>query len=379
MSRIWPFSFNFFLFSGMALIAPNLVPFYQGLGFSGIQVGLLTGITPLVTLIAAPLWTSYGDRWNRHRLALSLALLGSILVVAVFPIIRAFGVILILAISLNFFLSPINSFADTATMVVLADRKDLYGRIRLGGTIGFGLAAFFGGLLFVDFGLRIAFWGCAAFFLVCLLICQKFTFGEGKAIPRVRGAIRLLLRDPGWLRFLTLAFAGGAALAAFNNFFFPLLAGLGASESLMGIALAIGSITEIPVFLFGSLLVRHFGAQRLLLGAVALTGVRLLLFAAASSASHILLAQLLNGLTFPLVWVAGVTYADEAAPLGMKATGQGLFSAAVFGLGSAAGGFLGGPLQEIAGSQGLYLVFGAAVLLVVAVVAKSQRSRKVLT
>jgi PPP family 3-phenylpropionic acid transporter len=79
-----------------------------------------------------------------------------------------------------------------------------------------------------------------------------------------------------------------------------------------------------------------------------------------------MLLQLFAGLTFPAMWVAGVSYADDNAPAGMGATAQGLFGAMVFGFGMAMGGFLGGLLLANLGGQGMYLVVGVIVLAIVA-------------
>ena len=61
MQKIWPFSLNFVFFAGVAFVLPFMVLYYQSLGLSGAEIGLLVGLTPLITLFGAPLWTGLAD------------------------------------------------------------------------------------------------------------------------------------------------------------------------------------------------------------------------------------------------------------------------------------------------------------------------------
>jgi MFS family permease len=189
----------------------------------------------------------------------------------------------------------------------------------------------------------------------------------------IRGRIRTLLTNPRWLLFLTLALAGGSSLAAFNYYLFPYMKELGANESMMGLVIVVGMLSEIPVLFFGNRLIKRFKPYGLLMLSIAVTGLRSLLFAASANSGLILAIQLLNGLTVPAMWIAGVSYADENAPPGMGATAQGLFNGMFLGFGMAVGGVIGGLLLESVGGRGLFLAFGIAAFCVVLLVALLQR------
>ena len=151
----WPFSFYFLLFAGAASYRPYLVLYYQSLSFTGAQIGLLAGIAPLITLLSLPLVTGLADRTNRHRLIMSLSLLVVVSGLVLFPYLKTFILLFGMAILSSVFFSPIIPLSNSATMFMLGDRKDLYGRIRLGGTIGFSIVATLAGSLVENYGLKV--------------------------------------------------------------------------------------------------------------------------------------------------------------------------------------------------------------------------------
>jgi PPP family 3-phenylpropionic acid transporter len=341
--------------------------FFQQLGFSGAEIGLLTGAAPLITFFGAPFWTRLADSTHRHRRIMTLTMGTAIVAVCLIPLFRAFLPILINGLCLSFFMAPVSSFADNSTMHTLGVKREHFGRVRLGGSIGFALMAAIAGVVVQNTELRVAFWVAGCLYLLALLVSRKFDHGTSGAKPAAQHGAGTLLRDPRWIVFLGIAFAGGLALTAVNNYLFPLMKELGARESIMGIALTIGTVFEFPILFFSNRLIRFFKPYGLFLLSMVFTGTRLLLLGWNTSPDLILLIQLLNGLSFPVMIISGVAYAHERAPGGYTTSAQGMFSAMVFGIGCAAGGFLGGPLLETLGGRGLFLVYGAITFSVLAV------------
>jgi MFS family permease len=164
-----------------------------------------------------------------------------------------------------------------------------------------------------------------------------------------------------------MAFICGTAFATINNYLFAYMVQLQIDESKIGYVLTVAIIAEIPVLFFADRLLIRFKPRGLLMLSMAATGVRLLLLAVFTSLMGVLIFQLINGLTFPVLWVAGVSYSNEKAPAGLSATAQAVFGTMVFGFGAAAGGFIGGILLEKLGGQMMYALFGMLVLVMLAV------------
>jgi PPP family 3-phenylpropionic acid transporter len=371
---VWPFSFYFLILAGVASYGPYRVLYYQSLSFTGAQIGLIVGIAPLITMVSLPLVTGIADRTNKHKLIMSLLLLVVISGLILLPYLKTFILVFSIAILSTIFFSPVMSLSNSATMFMLGDRKDLYGRIRLGGTIGFSIVATAAGALVENYGLKIAFWSAASIFFIAFLISQKLVHGEEESgEPADRGQVSELLRNARFLLFLLTGFSGGISFTTINTYLFPYMKELGAGESVMGLALTIGTIVEMPVLFFTNRFIKRFRAFALLIFSLAMTGLRFLLLAIAPNPIFVLFVQLLNGFNYPLLTVAGVTYADEHAPKRFRATAQGLFNAAMGGIGSAVGGFTGGLLFERLGAKGMYLIFCIFVALVLVVVSLVRR------
>ena len=364
---VWPFSFYFMYFAGMAAFIPYVVLYYQSVGFSGGQIGLLVAISPLISLVGGPFWTGIADAKHRHRLVMSISLAVAVIAIFLLPFLKQFIPVLILISVFSFMFAPSGSLADSATMAMLGDEKHLYGRVRLGGSFGWALVAPLAAIYVAAHGLSWAFWICSLCMLVVLLVSQKFYYTEHKQQISFRHGMRTLFANHHFALFLFMAFICGAAFATINNYLFAYMNQLQIDPSKMGYVLTVAIIAEIPVLFYADRLLVRFKPRGLLILSMAATGLRLLLLAFFNSFMGILIFQLLNGFAFPALWVAGVSYANENAPAGLSATAQSVFGSMIFGFGAAAGGFIGGILLENLGGQMMYAIFGTMVLVMLAV------------
>ena len=367
MKKIYPFSFYLLYFGAGACFFPYIVLYYQSLGFSGAQIGILSAISPLISLIGAPFWTGIADVSHRHRLVMSITLLAAIGMVILYPFVKTLAAVLVLVSLYSFMIAPVNSFADTATMTMLGDQQNMYGRVRVGGTIGWGVIAPIAGLMIAKYGLNWAFWLYAVILFIGFLVSQRFLYSEVKQQVSIKHGMSELFSNRRMVLFLATAFVTGMALMSINSFLGAYMGGLGIEKSLFGFALAIPIIVELPVLFFANRLLTRLKPHGLLVLAMFATMLRLFLYATFTSAAGILVFQLINGFTFATLWVAGVSYINENAPPGLSATTQGVFGATVFGFGAAGGGFMGALLLERVGGPQMYGIFGVLMLVMLIV------------
>jgi PPP family 3-phenylpropionic acid transporter len=362
MTAITPSAFYFLLFAANACLLPFLALYYKSIGLTGSQIGLLTGLSPLITLAAAPFWTGLADTTRRHKLVMAaLMVVSATSALAILVAHDFFGLLLVVSV-FAFALAPLGSLADTATMSMLGERRDRYGRIRIFGTLGWGVMAPVAGWIIKQTGLDWAFYLYAFLMSLGLLLAFRFTFPrDHHAVPFAQG-MRTLFGNRHWMFFLGMVLLSGIGTATINTYLSVLLADLHASTATVGVALAISTISELPIMFFANRLLRRFHPSGVLVLAMIAVVVRVLLYSVAGAAWQVLLIQLLHGLNYPLIWVAGVAYADRVAPPGLNASAQGMFGSTLMGIGAAVGNLLGGVLLQQGGTAGMYRIIGLVVL-----------------
>lgn len=356
-------AFYFFFFGAMSCLIPFLTLHYQDLGLNGRQIGFLTGVVPLITLVSASAWGAVADATQKHRLILLLAIGGTW--TAVFGMSRAttFLALIPLVSVYAFFMAPAIPLVDNSVMTLLGAHKSEYGRVRVWGAYGWGIIAAIIGVLIQQSGLSWAFNGYLIFMAVVFLVSTRLTVKTTSLGEKFSSGVRVLMTNSQWVIFVAVALIIGMSLGIFLNYLFLYLEELGTSKTIMGLSLTMSTVSEIPVFLYSKKLLDRWGAKSLLAFAMFFTVVRAFAYVAMTAPWQVLIISLLHGPTFAAMWSAGVAYADESAPPGLGATAQGIFSGVVMGLGTALGAFVGGFLYEAYGALVAFQFAGWAALL----------------
>ena len=346
----------FFYFGAGAALMPVLTLYYEHVGLTGSQVGMLAALWPAGSVIGAATWGAIADATGRHKQIMIATIAGSVVAAQFFRLGTGFWALMPTALIFALIASPIMPLVDNAVMESLDSKRHRYGRIRLWGAIGWGISAPLVGLLIDRSTLQIVFPIYGGMMIVTLLAALLLPVRGIRGGVNVRTGFRAMAGDSRWIVFLVIVLVRGTGGAFTHHYLFIYMNAIGGGGLLRGLALATATVSELVAFALADRIVRRLGSRRLLLVSLVVTSVRLFLYSIIGIPELVLLPQLLHGVTFSLFLVAGVTYAQEIAAPGMGATAQSVFTSTNMGLGGIVGALLGGLLYQALGIRPMFLV-----------------------
>ncbi len=352
----------FSFFAGVASLLPFLVLYYRQNGLSSSRIGVLAAILPLMMLFGASIWGGLADATRQHNRMLQFAIGGSLLFSFVISLAGTFWTLLLTVFVFAFFFSPIVPLVDNSVMELLGKNSNRYGKIRVWGSIGWGASAPIVGGLAEQSGLNWVFYGYMFFTAILLLVSFRLPASQPNLENKFWQGLRLMLQNREWVLFLIVSFVIGVGISLVNSYLFLYMEDIGASNTLMGLALTAGTVSEVAFFIYADQLLVRWGVRYLLAASLLALGLRLLGYSLVHTPWVVLLVQLLHGPVFALMWVAGVAYAARLAPPGMGATAQGVLSGIAFGLSATAGALVGGLLYDAIGPFMMYRLAAIGVL-----------------
>ncbi|HHY98902.1 MAG TPA: MFS transporter [Firmicutes bacterium] len=328
---------------------------FRSLGLSGVQIGTLGALMPLIGLISQPIWGAVSDIKRSPNLVLRMTLLMTAIMASLASFAHSYYWLIPAMAALALSQNANVPLADSITLSVLP-QSVTYGSIRLWGSLGYAAGVLLVGQILNWMGVRFAFPIYALFLFATFLTGLLLPQATRERSPSLRSGIKNLLVNPKISSFLIFYFVLSMTLAMNMTFFGIHLSELGANPGVIGVALVLATVFEVPVLFYSGQLIRRMGMRSFLCASGGLYILRWALLSIIHNPLLILATQLLHGFTFISTYVAGVSIMDEESPSELKSTAQALMGSLSFAGGSSAGTLVGGLLYDSVGAFGMYRV-----------------------
>ncbi|MED1953010.1 MFS transporter [Brevibacillus centrosporus] len=350
-----------FIYYGFGAFSPLITQYYKSIHLTGTQIGMISAVAPVVSIVAQPMWGMICDRFQIRKAVLLGTLLASGLVGLLFTAVSTYAFVFLLYILLSFFQSAIIPVSDSLTLNYTKKHQLQFGDIRMWGAVGFALAAFVTGL-FVER------WGPSVLFIsYCLALITAFLFlmrlpGEVTESSRFTVSIfkgmKQLLRIPRFLLFLLASFCMFGAVNANNIWFSLYYQEIGGTVAGVGLAFLLFAGSEAPFMKLAGYFVRRWGIETTLLGAATFSAIRWFWYSSAPSTTAVLLIFFIQGVSVGFYLATAAQFVRENTPASLQVTALAVFFSVGSGLGTMLCNLLAGWIKDEFSALAIYLFFG---------------------
>ncbi len=342
------------VFAVVGAAPPYLPVYYESLGLSLGEIGLLAVLAAVSGLIAAPAWGIAADQLMGSRWALVAASLTAMGFAAGLAFAPGPVTVALMAVLFGLAFAGIGPVLDAYALLLVAENQHRYARLRVWGSASFVVSAVIVGFLIEQTELRSLFIVVVGALLVTAALALRLP--RRVAVPARPGfaGLRSILANRTLVMFIGTILLVWSAATMVNGFFSIYLIALDAPAFLVGSAWALGAVVEVPLMIAFPALAARFGVERLLTLGAAFMLLRVLLLIVIHDPLPVALSMALHGAGYALLLVGGVTYVGGRAPKGHAATAQGVLAGVVFGLAQAVGPGVAGV---IAGATDIATMF----------------------
>lgn len=341
---------QFLNYAARGFVFPFLSLYLASVGFDGGQIGLVASASALVKLIASPTLNTLADRNGRHRKLYGGFLIGNAL--ALFALIASGNPILIGAAYV------LRETVDTSGAALLSQlsiawlerrKQDIYGQVRSWGSLGWSVATLIVGrvdaiggypLLFLCGGLTNL---TSLFFIKALPEHTAERSAHIDAtVPRRVGFYILMASS-------LLFYMGLNAVFLFIFIYFE--HDLGASKKLIGIALSIGALAEVPAMIFVDRLLRRVDIRSAFIAGIIGMALGWLAFAPLTNSTLIIPLMVIRGLFFSLYNISITLLVSHISHPANAATNQALAQVTIPALALLIAGKISGDIFDLYGPR----------------------------
>lgn len=370
ITDIWKLRLYFALYVGSGgFLFPFLALYYQQVGLTGAQMGLLGSIGWTVSMLLAPFWGRWGDTARNPKLVLQIALVGAGITYYFIGLQATFIGIVVFIVLSSIFDNSIGSLSTAHALSATQNEKSGFGSIRLFGSLGWAVAATLAGWLVERAGLIVPFAGYAICAILAAGLIQfvrskpKHHDTDQKPNIPLKQVASNLAKDKSMLGLAVAMFIVWMSNAGRVQFESIYLIQLGASESLIGLISSMSAAIELPFMFWADRWIKRFGSGAVLRTALVLQALGMVFIVVFPSVASIVIFRTVQGCSFSLLTVALVSYIVEGAPHGQDATALTFYDVTLHGFVILIAAPLSGILFDYVGAYWLYAIALAGNLL----------------
>jgi len=339
----------------------------SALGMTAAQIGLVFSIRTVIAVFAQPALTHWAERVGRPMLMLKAALALGFFFAAGLPLVAGF----VAFAALVWIKSPWESVTLPLLDAEVVRRcgAEVYGRVRLWGSIGYGVTVAGFGVVVASLSPEVAGGLSIPTFLVLYAAGAIFALSmrpdRRPATPDRNAQRRPIRVSLGLVLFLGATSLHWASVTAFNVFFGLHVRDLGFDTSVVGASVAVAIIAEVVALRFASRLLGPH-PERWMVAVYGFGIARWILTAFPLSQGVLIVVQAMHFLSFGIWFAALMVTLGTFAPPERRASVQGIFAACTLAGGALLGSGAGGWLMDRWGGHATFL--GAALCEAVATI-----------
>ncbi len=339
------------VFLAVGIYQPFWPVFLKSRGLSAAEIGLVFALASWIRIATGPAIAQIADRSGRAKATLVVVAALCLAIFTGFYSAQGFWPILLVMLPAAICFQPMIPLIESQTMAAVQRERLDYGRIRLWGSLTFILGTVGAGALITGREPDLVFFlvlGALALTLLAALALPAALARrpDGTSLNPLR-----LLRDGRFLLFLGAASLIQASHAVYYGFSALHWQAAGLSEATIGLLWAEGVAVEVLLFAFSGAVAARAGPA-VLLALAALAGIlRWTLLATSTDLGLLIAVQALHALTFGAAHLGAMHFIARAAPPGLGATAQSLYSAVSGGVAMGLAMLLAGALYDAAAGQ----------------------------
>ncbi len=344
--------FYFAYYAALGAFTPYWSLYLQSQGMGVAAISVLMSLWYATRVFAPGAWTALAARSPRPIRWLRLGCVLTVVCFTAFLLPWKFAGLFAVMCAFCFFYNAVMPQFESITLSHLHGRSDLYGSIRVWGSIGFILVVALYGVLIDLLGAASLPWLMLPLFigLVASAYANQYAHPPAIAAHGDEAGFRERLRRPQTVAFFVAAFLVQVSFGPYYTFFSIYLGEHGYAPSTQGALWSIGVLVEIGLLFLSRRIFRRWGARRLLVFSLGITALRWWATALwPHSLALMVVVQTSHAFSFAAFFAAAMLLLAEYFPGRHNGHGQGVFYGASSGVGGVIGALLAGQLWHFGG------------------------------